>query len=120
MAISRQSPGQLPSGGYNPKIYSYEVIYGGVSVRGLKNSLSEYLRRVQEGEEIVVVSRKYPVARLTPVSSVRNTLRSTLHQQLRGASEVFWNGEKPKLRDKPVKLRGRGQTALEIVVENRD
>jgi len=91
-----------------------------VSVRDLKNLLSEYLRRVQEGEEIVVVSRKFPVARLSPVSSVRNSLRSTLHQQLRGASEVFWNGEKPKLPGKPVKLRGRGRTASAIVVENRD
>ena len=40
-----------------------------VSVRNLKNSLSEYLRRVQDGEEIIVVSRKRPVARLSPLQS---------------------------------------------------
>ncbi|MEX2124107.1 MAG: type II toxin-antitoxin system prevent-host-death family antitoxin [Woeseia sp.] len=35
-----------------------------VSVRELKNRLSEYLRRVQSGEEIVVTSHGEPVGRL--------------------------------------------------------
>lgn len=35
-----------------------------VSVRELKNRLSEYLRRVQAGEEIVVTSHGKPVGRL--------------------------------------------------------
>jgi len=35
-----------------------------VSVRQLKNRLSEYLRRVQAGEEIIVTSHGEPIGRL--------------------------------------------------------
>ena len=37
-----------------------------VSVRELKDHLSEYLRRVEAGEEVVVTSHKREVARLVP------------------------------------------------------
>lgn len=37
-----------------------------VSVRELKNRLSEYLRRTQAGEEITIASRGRPVGRLLP------------------------------------------------------
>lgn len=37
-----------------------------VSVRELKNHLSEYLRRTQAGEEITIASRGQPVGRLVP------------------------------------------------------
>lgn len=37
-----------------------------VSVRELKNRLSEYLRRAQAGEEITIASRGRPVGRLLP------------------------------------------------------
>jgi prevent-host-death family protein len=36
-----------------------------ISVRELKNHLSEYLRRAQSGEEFVVTSHGRPVGRLT-------------------------------------------------------
>ncbi|XSG85848.1 MAG: type II toxin-antitoxin system Phd/YefM family antitoxin [Methylohalobius sp. ZOD2] len=39
------------------------------SVRELKAHLSEYLRRVAEGEEVTVTVRGKPVARLTPILS---------------------------------------------------
>lgn len=38
-----------------------------VSVRELKNRLSQYLRRAQRGEEVIVTSRGEPVARLGPL-----------------------------------------------------
>lgn len=37
-----------------------------VSVRELKNRLSEYLRRTQAGEEVMISSRGRPVGRLVP------------------------------------------------------
>lgn len=39
-----------------------------VPVRDLKNHLSEYLRRAQAGEDIVVTSHSRPVARLSAVA----------------------------------------------------
>ena len=37
------------------------------TISQLRNSLSAYLRRVHRGESILVMDRKVPVARLTPV-----------------------------------------------------
>ena len=37
------------------------------SVRTVKNRFSEFLRRVQRGEEIIVTSRNRPVAKLVPL-----------------------------------------------------
>lgn len=39
-----------------------------VSVRELKNRLSEFLKRAQAGEDVVVTSRGRRIARLSPVS----------------------------------------------------
>jgi len=38
-----------------------------VAVRELKDHLSEYLRRVKNGEEVVVTAHGKPVARLAPL-----------------------------------------------------
>jgi len=38
-----------------------------VGARELKSSLSRYLRRVREGESIVVTDRGEPIARIIPV-----------------------------------------------------
>ena len=46
-----------------------------VSVRELKNHLSEYLRRVQAGEELTVLSRGRPVGRL--LGPARDTASET-------------------------------------------
>lgn len=39
-----------------------------VSVSALKASLSRYLRRVKAGEEVIVMERDRPVARLVPLA----------------------------------------------------
>jgi len=65
------------------------------SVRELKDHLSDYLRRVQQGEEIVVTSHSRPVAKLVPLSAAERETGLTraqflaelesLHQTLNGA-----------------------------------
>lgn len=37
-----------------------------VGIRELKNSLSAYLRRIREGESVVVTDRGVPIARILP------------------------------------------------------
>ena len=39
------------------------------SITQLKNSLSAYLRDVKAGEEVLIIDRGRPIARLVPVSS---------------------------------------------------
>ena len=41
-----------------------------VPIRDLKDRLSEYLRLVSEGEEVVITLHKRPVARIVPVGDV--------------------------------------------------
>ena len=41
-----------------------------VTVSKLKASLSEYLRRVKAGEEVLVIERGRPIAKLTPATGV--------------------------------------------------
>lgn len=42
-----------------------------VAVRDLKNRLSEYLRRVEAGEEVVVTSHGRPVVRMTAIGQTQ-------------------------------------------------
>lgn len=46
-----------------------------VNIAVLKNSLSEFLGKVQAGDSILVCSRNKPVAKITPLASLPN--RST-------------------------------------------
>jgi prevent-host-death family protein len=45
-----------------------------VTIADLKNNLSRYLREVRGGEDITVMSRDVPVARLVPLETPGNPL----------------------------------------------
>lgn len=40
-----------------------------VGIRDLKNGLSKYINRVQDGEEVIVTDRGRPVAKLCPLDA---------------------------------------------------
>jgi prevent-host-death family protein len=85
-----------------------------VGVRELKNRLSRYLKRVQDGEEVLVTQRGRSVARIVPVKT--SNLAQALDPLLRDGT-VRWSGGKPRgARRRPV-IRGR--TLSEIVAEDR-
>ncbi len=78
-----------------------------VSVRELKNHLSEYLHRVEEGENFQVERRNVPVARLVPVPCTKLT-------RMPG---VTWNGKQAQGgRSRPVIA---GKSVAERVLEDR-
>lgn len=94
----------------------------GISVRELKSRLSEYLRKVAAGEEVVVTSRGKEVARLVPPRSRRRAAESEAELIARFRS-LPWvrpgSGKKPRL-PKPVIRIGKGEKTLaEIVSEGR-
>jgi prevent-host-death family protein len=77
-----------------------------VSVRTLKNRLSEYLRRVQLGQPVVVTDHGRPIAELTPLGTRRLSPRQRLQRlvELGEVSEVRGR----RLRDiRPIRIRGR-------------
>lgn len=81
-----------------------------VSIRELKDHLSSYVRRIRAGEEVVLTSRRRPVARMLPVQEPGQGRPSTLPL-------VSWNGEQPLGGSR--RPRVQGATAAEIVLEDR-
>jgi len=87
---------------------------GEVGIKVLKDHLSEYLRRAQEGERIVVTDRGAPVAVLAPVEEGKE---ARLAWELARAGEASWSGGKPRGSAAPPKVRGK--MASEMVIEDR-
>ena len=84
-----------------------------VSVRELKDHLSQLLERARSGEEILVTSHKKLVARITGVQRVEDkTIQRLLESGL-----ATWNGGKP--RGASIRLSGEGKTLAEMVIEDR-
>src|SRR5215470_8981945 len=89
------------------------------SVSKLKASLSEYLRRVKGGEEVLVSERGRPIARLVPVTgrdALPDHLAELARQGLarigsRRLSRAFW--ELPRPRDP-------NGSVLKALLEERD
>jgi prevent-host-death family protein len=85
-----------------------------VGVRELKNQLSRYLKRVQEGEEIVVTDHGRSVAKIVPATN--SALRRGLELLLREGA-VRWAGGKPRGAScRPVM---RGSSLADMVIEDR-
>jgi len=80
------------------------------SIRDLKNHLSQYLRRAQRGEEIVVTSHNRPVAKLIPASSEEAGTQLSRHA---------WLQELDKLRE-DLAMAANGKPMSRLVVEVRD
>jgi prevent-host-death family protein len=99
-----------------------------VSVRELKNRLAHYLRLSEQGQRITVTRRGKPVAVISPTvnngkqqptteTQEERVRRKTLALVEKGV--VSWSGEKPKLPTKRIKLRGKGPTVSEMILEDR-
>lgn len=87
-----------------------------VGVRELKNHLSEHLRRVRRGREIIITDRGHVVARLVP--AVPPPQAPAWLRKMIADGKVTWGGGTPQgLRG--VKLRGKGPSASDIVIQQR-
>lgn len=84
-----------------------------VGVRDLKDRLSEHLRAVKAGEEVVVTEHGRPVARLVRYSQLPAWLETMAAQGL----VQLPDGTKP--RGARVKLRGNGPSASDYVIRMR-
>ena len=74
------------------------------TVSKLKASLSEYLRRVKSGEEVLVTERGRPIAKLTPARSSDTLPKHLLEMEKQGLVKLgsgklpkgFWELPRPK------------------------
>lgn len=83
-----------------------------VSVRELRDHLSEYLHTVEAGETLIVTSRRQPVARIVPATSAPEGL-----PEIPG---VRWASGKPRL-SRPVSECpvNTGEPLSDWVIANR-
>ncbi|MGH7543646.1 MAG: type II toxin-antitoxin system Phd/YefM family antitoxin [Gemmatimonadota bacterium] len=89
------------------------------SISALKARLSEYLRAVRNGEEVIVTDRGTPVARLAPLdpagrhdARMRTLIEAGLVRPAEGAlPDDFWD------RPRPEDPQGR---SLEALLEERE
>lgn len=85
-----------------------------VGVRRLKNSLSRYLKLVQEGETIVVTDRGKAVARLIPSGVPSNIAK------LMAEGRITWSGKRfTPPENSPVLKPGAGSLADYIAEDRR-
>lgn len=73
-------------------------------VRKVKDHLSEYLRRVRQGERVVITDRGRPVAQIVAVTQ-HEAHETAWNLVDRGLAE--WSGGKPKGAANPPRLPGR-------------
>jgi prevent-host-death family protein len=74
------------------------------TVSRLKAALSEYLRRVKAGEEVLVSERGRPIAKLVPVTEgdalpdhlAEMAKQGTARLASRSLSRAFWNLPRPR------------------------
>jgi prevent-host-death family protein len=85
-----------------------------VGVRELKNRLSEFLRRVADGERITVTDRGRPVAALGPPAESSD---AACARQLVREGLASWSGGKPRGATRRIRLRGK--SISQTVVEER-
>ena len=93
-----------------------------IPVRELKSRLSEYLRKVAEGEEVVVTSRGKAVARLVALRSARRSHPSKEEEavaMLRSQPWIRPGKGKPRLPKYVLRLKPGEKTLAEIVAEER-
>lgn len=84
-----------------------------VGVRDLKASLSAYLRRVSEGESVVVTDHGRPVARLVPPD-----VPERLSQLIR-EGRLNWTGRRLAPSKARPKLRAGRTTLSDMVLRDR-
>lgn len=86
-----------------------------VGVRELRNKLSQYLKRVREGERIEVTDRGEVIALLVPTPNGNETRKALLKLVEEGV--VTWSGGKPRGANPLVEIKGRPLS--ETVLEDR-
>jgi prevent-host-death family protein len=85
-----------------------------VGIRELKNRLSEFLRRVGDGERVTVTDRGRPVAVICP--PVEAPEDPAIAMMIREGS-ARWAGGKPRLPSRLARIRGK--PIAETVIEDR-
>lgn len=85
-----------------------------VGIREIRNRLSRYLKRVKQGETIVITDRNIPVAKIIPLKE--QELEDIM--MLQKAGIAAWHGGKPEGLSNPPAVKGN-RLVSDIITEDR-
>lgn len=96
-----------------------------VAVQEIEHRFSEYLRRMQAGEEVVVTDQGKPVARLVPAEPAEGEVEAGLEADAIARLDAMpWirpgKGGKPEGSRKPMPWKHGDKMLSEVVCEDRD
>lgn len=83
-------------------------------IREVKNRFSEYLRRVKQGEILLITERNVPVAKMVPIQKDEQLPLLALVEQ----GIASWRGGKPRGMATPPAVR-RAASIATLVAEDR-
>jgi prevent-host-death family protein len=90
-----------------------------VSVRELKNRLSEYLRRVESGENVTVTRRGRVIAALVPAEPASDPEAASLERLRRLPWVRPASGGRPHASQRPMSWQPGDKLLSELVIEDR-
>jgi prevent-host-death family protein len=85
-----------------------------VGIRELKNKLSEYIKKVDLGETIIVTHRNKDIAMIEPIEPFDYKEIYPLIKE----KKVSWNGSKPSNIHKPIRIKTTKKIS-DFVIEDR-
>ena len=91
---------------------------GTANVAQLKARLSEYLRQVKDGSEVVITERGIPVARLVPLAP--DEQRATREERLIRSGALRPPTAPRQPLGAPKLTRGAGRAVLDALIAERD
>lgn len=84
-------------------------------IRELKARLSHYLRRVREGETVVITDRGQPIAHIVPFEQ---TTTERL-EQLQAGGLIAWSGKRLGAQAPVARAQGE-RTVADLLLEDRE
>lgn len=111
----RKDYGRLDS----QKIYGYVVHMKSSNISYLRDHLSEVLSCVKEGETVLVLDRKKPVARLVPHTSSEKELSTRLQELQQQGMLTHTPSDTPRKPHKPIKLHS-SVDVVQYLLDDRD
>jgi prevent-host-death family protein len=87
-----------------------------IGIKKLRDHLSEYLRKVRQGERITITDRGQPIAEISPLVDSEN-INEKMMSLIREGKATWGGGHPEGLRNPPDV---QGGSVSEIVLDERD
>jgi len=91
---------------------------GAVGIKELKNSLTRYLRRCKQGEEVIVTDRGTPIALIQPINAAKEPV-SLEGKLAKAAAQGLITLPTRKVSRRVRAIKATGKAVSKIILEDR-